>query len=321
MGFKIGSGFEKLTGISLSGKSSSISTLPQTSEATAARKRLSEISEDPFPTVPLRGVAKPGELGPERTLARKTATDFATPTDISQLPEVQGIIQEATERGNLLANRLGRILQKSGNLTSTAGRDELGRAVTSVQKNLASSLAPFAESERNRRFGSISILEQLGLTEEVRDQGFRQAQFDTQFTQESTESRQTQDFLIPLLRDIIGLQPGAVINPREPGLLEQLAPLAGAAASFASDERLKEDIKTIENALEKLEKIDGKTFKYIDGAESGGVIAQEVEKVMPSLVGERNGFKTVDYNGMIGLLISAVKELAGKVAKNGSTSN
>ncbi len=162
MGFKIGSGFESLTGLDLFGKPSKVGTVPQTPEAAEANKTLSDISKAPLPDVPLRSIAKPGELGPERTLARKTATDFATPTDIFQLPEVQGIIQEATDRGNLLANRLGRILQKSGNLTSTAGRDELGRAVTSVQKSLTASLAPFAESERNRRFGSISILERLG---------------------------------------------------------------------------------------------------------------------------------------------------------------
>ncbi len=134
-----------------------------------------------------------------------------------------------------------------------------------------------------------------------------------------------QTFTIPLLQSIISLQPGIqpIIPPSKPGLLEELAPLiqAGAtAAAAASDERLKTNIKTITKALEKLQQLDGKTFKFINGPKSGGVIAQEIEKVLPDIVGEKDGFKTVDYIAIIGLLINAVKELARKVDKNGKAS-
>ena len=81
-------------------------------------------------------------------------------------------------------------------------------------------------------------------------------------------------------------------------------------ASFFSDEALKENIETIPSALDKVMQLDGKTFEFIGGTKSGGVIAQEIEKVMPEAVGERDGFKTVDYTAIIGLLINAVKELA-----------
>ena len=87
-----------------------------------------------------------------------------------------------------------------------------------------------------------------------------------------------------------------------------------------SDERLKENVKVIENPLEKLDKLRGVTFDWIDRDDkrSGGIIAQELEKVMPELVREvdslknEDSFKAVDYNGLIGLLIEAVKELSDK---------
>ena len=85
-----------------------------------------------------------------------------------------------------------------------------------------------------------------------------------------------------------------------------------------SDERLKENVKVIENPLEKLDQLRGVTFDWIDREDkrSGGIIAQELEKVMPELVREvdslknEDSFKAVDYNGLIGLLIEAVKELS-----------
>jgi hypothetical protein len=84
-----------------------------------------------------------------------------------------------------------------------------------------------------------------------------------------------------------------------------------------SDERLKENVKVIDNPLEKLDQLRGVTFDWINREDkrSGGVIAQELEKVMPELVREvdslknEDKFKAVDYNGLIGLLIEAVKEI------------
>ena len=92
------------------------------------------------------------------------------------------------------------------------------------------------------------------------------------------------------------------------------------STTIASDERLKENVKVIDNALDKLDQLRGVTFDWIDRDDkrSGGVIAQELEKVMPELVNEvdslknEDSFKAVDYNGLIGLLIEAVKELNDK---------
>jgi len=79
-----------------------------------------------------------------------------------------------------------------------------------------------------------------------------------------------------------------------------------------SDERLKENIKTIPNALETVKKLRGVSFNRKDFAGKGiGVIAQEIEQVLPEVVVEGE-YKSVSYGNIVGLLIEAIKELADK---------
>jgi hypothetical protein len=77
-----------------------------------------------------------------------------------------------------------------------------------------------------------------------------------------------------------------------------------------SDERYKKDIVKIDDALDKLHRLNGYDFTFKDtDKKSSGVIAQEVQKVMPQLVDEGDdGRLTVQYGNMVGLLIEAVKE-------------
>ena len=82
-----------------------------------------------------------------------------------------------------------------------------------------------------------------------------------------------------------------------------------------SDSRLKKDVKTIEGALDKTKALRGVEFTRIsDDAKSIGVIAQELEAVLPELVlTDDEGMKSVNYAQITGLLIEAVKELSAKV--------
>ena len=91
-------------------------------------------------------------------------------------------------------------------------------------------------------------------------------------------------------------------------------------AYYSSDERLKTNIKPIENALDKVHKINGVEFDWNEtGLENDpnrakhlhnvGVIAQEIYAIMPEVVHERvDGFLAVDYERMCALLIQAIKE-------------
>ena len=92
---------------------------------------------------------------------------------------------------------------------------------------------------------------------------------------------------------------------------------AGNVTAY-SDIRLKENIKVIPDALEKVQKIRGVTFTRNDQEDKEklhtGVIAQEVEAVLPEVISEDNlGIKNVAYGNMVGLLIEAIKELKAEV--------
>jgi hypothetical protein len=81
-----------------------------------------------------------------------------------------------------------------------------------------------------------------------------------------------------------------------------------------SDESLKENIKTIESAADKVSKLRGVNFNWKDTDRYAmGVIAQEVEKVIPEVVNEIDGIKKVSYGSMVGLLIEAIKDLQQQV--------
>jgi hypothetical protein len=74
-----------------------------------------------------------------------------------------------------------------------------------------------------------------------------------------------------------------------------------------SDAKLKTNVQTIENPIDKIEKINGVSFNWIENQRpSMGVIADELQKVLPELVTNTDP-KTVNYNGLIGLLIECVK--------------
>ena len=87
----------------------------------------------------------------------------------------------------------------------------------------------------------------------------------------------------------------------------------------SSDERLKDNITYIGKPLEKLEKIGGYDFDWnkkqdIYSGKDVGVIAQEIEAILPSAVSDRDtGFKGVQYHKIIPLLVEGIKELNKKV--------
>ena len=98
---------------------------------------------------------------------------------------------------------------------------------------------------------------------------------------------------------------------------------AGNVTAY-SDQRLKTDISTINDALGIVGKLRGVSYKWLkDGSDSIGVIAQEVEKVLPEVVVTGEGvnpvtqeieeIKSVDYGKIVGVLINAINELKEEV--------
>jgi hypothetical protein len=81
-----------------------------------------------------------------------------------------------------------------------------------------------------------------------------------------------------------------------------------------SDGRLKENINTIDSALDKVVKMRGVTYDRTDVEKFGtGVVAQELEEIAPELVNNENEYKAVSYNGLNAYLIEAIKELKQEI--------
>jgi hypothetical protein len=82
-----------------------------------------------------------------------------------------------------------------------------------------------------------------------------------------------------------------------------------------SDFKYKQEVTTYSDALQTINALRGVSFEWKDtGKKSAGVIAQELEQVIPELVETNDkGDKSVTYIGIIGVLIEAVKELSDKV--------
>ena len=87
-----------------------------------------------------------------------------------------------------------------------------------------------------------------------------------------------------------------------------------------SDARFKRDLSNISEALSKVKTLTGYTYTMIEtGKRSTGLLAQEVELVQPESVGGTESRKTIDYGGMMGLIVEAIKELDAKLESIKST--
>ena len=94
------------------------------------------------------------------------------------------------------------------------------------------------------------------------------------------------------------------------GTLHVEGDVIAASSTVASDINLKDNIKLIEAPLDIISKLRGVTFDWKkDGLKSAGIIAQDVESVMPELIKDAGTHLTVNYNGLVGLLVEAVKDL------------
>lgn len=266
-----------LTGLFGSNTSSSpasqITQIPENPDVAAARSLLYKIAAQGAPALQAEGKLAPtpeipkqpvvgltdwekyaqdllgkyaGRQEPESSrLARETATNvLKEPTDITQLPEYQAVLADTYAKGNQLINRLGRSLQLSGNMSTTSGRDVLGRAATDVQQSLVSSLAPYAAQERANRLNMISLANQLGqqyenmpletisalrnfdLTRTLAEQEAMSG-----YNQQLAQLNYPYQTSVPLLTSVLaGQQPGVMIGgqgAQGPSMFSQLLPLLG----------------------------------------------------------------------------------------------
>lgn len=113
----------------------------------------------------------------------------------------------------------------------------------------------------------------------------------------------------------VGNDGGSTITALQLDMSEAGAATFNNNVTAFSDKRLKDNIETLEDGLTKVEQLRGVTYTR-DGKENIGVIAQEVEKILPEIVltaDDEMGTKSVDYSRITAVLIEAVKELSARV--------
>ena len=219
------------------------------------------------PTIPRQQIAglSPAEQQAQESLSQllgmpPTGEGFAAASselmrtvggiDITQDPFFGAAAQTALEAGQLETNRVGRGLQLTGNLSSTSGRDVLGRSVAQTQSNILNTLAPFAEAERGRQFaaaGQLAGLDALsqdlllnqinaGATVGAQPRLIEQATADAEFRQQLQQVLFPFDVQAGIASNLVsGGGQFATISGGDPSLFSQIAPVLGMAAlGFAS---------------------------------------------------------------------------------------
>jgi hypothetical protein len=212
-----------------------------------------------------------------------------------------------------------------GAARSSGAGDIFSRESRNLELGLASQLGQQQQAGLNRAFQAPG--QALGFAQQIaglgqQQQAFPEAQrqFDlSNFFAASPEQDPRLGFIGPAFTSAFD----TVVENRGAGLGSQLIGAAGAAlggTNFAgSDERIKDNIEPIDDSLKKLSQISGKTYNYTEefsaspDIKRAGVIAQDVEKVLPEAVAEKDGIKHVDYNAVLALVVNAVNELARKV--------
>ena len=116
---------------------------------------------------------------------------------------------------------------------------------------------------------------------------------------------------------------GLGVGTAASGVVGAILATNDVVAFASSDKRLKENLEPIGSAIEKVGQLNGYTFDWIPmegihvhSGKDVGVIAQEVEKVLPEIVEDRgNGYKAVKYDKLTALLIQAVNEQQSTIEK------
>ena len=92
--------------------------------------------------------------------------------------------------------------------------------------------------------------------------------------------------------------------------------VTGVSFTATSDRRLKTDLQCIEGALDKVSTLTGYTFSRIDApGRHTGLIAQDVQAVLPEAVTDNDGTLGLAYGNLVGLLVEAIKELRAEVVE------
>ena len=121
-------------------------------------------------------------------------------------------------------------------------------------------------------------------------------------------------FYIPMSNTVSGTWSNSVVSDSQMYFVPSTGTLNAVVFNATSDIKLKYNINNIDSPSNLVSNLRGVSFQWKDtDLRSYGVIAQELENVLPELVNTHNDVKSVNYDGIIAVLIEAVKELSDRV--------
>jgi hypothetical protein len=124
----------------------------------------------------------------------------------------------------------------------------------------------------------------------------------------------TQTYYFPMSNTVSGAWSNGVVSNTQLYFVPSTGTLNSTIFNSLSDASAKDNVETISDATAIINQLNGVTFNWKNtGDKSSGVIAQDLEKIIPFLVTDTDGTKSVNYSGLIAYLIQAVKELSAKV--------
>jgi len=243
-----------------------------------------------------------------------------------------GIAEAETNRNfyDRLGSTLGNLYSTGYDTASQMAMSDLDRALAAQQSNQNAGL-----TTNEQRLSAADSLGRLGVMDQEMGLQGSQAMMNLGLGQQEFNQAQLDAIRnLPLeqqaiINEALGINPAggsgmtssssgtsASKSDSQNGVASGIGSIIGAAM-FLSDERAKENIKPIGGALAKLKEIDGMEYNYLNSPDrTAGVMAQDVERVMPGAVADV-GMKMVNYPEVTGLLVEAVKELAKKQKKRG----
>lgn len=237
-----------------------------------------------------------------------------------------GVVEAETNRALLdqSARTSAGLRQDAFNTAAGLATGDLQRALQAALANQGAGMnAAQLQLMGGQSLGQLGALrQQMGLTGAAAmgnigsmQQALTQQQLDA-IRNLGMEQQQIRNTSMGILSPLAGNS--TTTTTQQPGWGEMLGQGLGMAAMFMSDVRVKENIEPVDgrDALAKLSFLSGNTYNYkpetgLPQGRTGGVMAQDVQRVLPDAVQERgpNGEMAVDYTQVTGLLVEAVKEL------------
>ena len=238
--------------------------------------------------------------------------------------------EEANQRAQLDAQRLGSAAEQFNVGTAMeAARANQAAGLQGAQFGLTAGrqLADLGQQALQNRFGAGAAMMGLGQSQQQLFQQFLNAQREEDFRRQQFPLQQLAIRQGAVQASPMNVTQTGTVTGR-PSYWDMAGRVIGAAAPFlpGSDERMKRDVKSIKNPLDKVRRLKGIEFEWEDGygeregddnggEEDMGMSAQSVERAMPKAVSRResDGMRQYDLPQVVGLLTEAVKELDRKV--------